>query len=871
MVRRIPIRAKVAGALAVPLIALTVATGIGVSTNARHADEVSRQAELAKASIGHAGLVGTLQDERNLAVVNLLVAPDWPDLDLPDVASTRALTDEATVELRDSLAGHSDSLRDDYRSSMETLSGLEAVREQVDSGIGSPGLANRELAHEVFASYTTMVATLFASHDRFALAVDDSELRQGDHLVHYASHAVDETAQLVELLLYVGLGPGGVDEPQEAAELAELRRDVESRHSAIEVNGAGPYEEPVDTLLSDPGLTALAELTNDAIAEGGLVDPVAVLLAAPLGRDGAYIAFQDDVVELLDDRAETLGDRADARRRLYVGGAVALLAAALLVAWWVSRSITRPMRELSVKAREVATHGLPVAVQSILEAPAGEDLEIPESDPIVVRASDEVADVASAFNDVQSAALGLAVEQAALRRNIAESYVNLGRRNQNLLSRLVDALGELGRDETDPARVAQMRKLDHLATRIRRNAESLLVLSGAEEAGRSQAPVPLDEVVRCALGEIENHERVLVRSLDPVHVHGRAAADLAHLLAELIENGLRHSPPRELVEVSGQKGGLARGYRITIIDHGLGMTPDDLERANQRLAGAESFAVTPAKYLGHYVTAVLAARHDIEVSLQGSVVIGIAAEVDLPAAILADVGTAGAVAGAPNHVVGAGAQGSRTTASASASGLGASGPADHVGPSPADVREAVERLRTLGRPAAPPPALTVPSALAATPVPTGFDDDRTRPGWARPVPALSPGESAGGAGPGDAPPTADRHAGNGAEPSSSEEAAPGASDRPDGLPERTASGLVRRVRGAHVPRGVAAAHAARPATDTVPAVGNDAPTASDGPSSVPVDGSGIQTFLTNLVGGVQRSLDEQDSEVGADDEVRDAH
>src|SRR5690606_37125681 len=121
-------------------------------------------------------------------------------------------------------------------------------------------------------------------------------------------------------------------------------RDIESRHSAIEVNGTGPYEEPVDALLADPGITSLGELTNEAIAEGGLVDPVAVLLAAPLGRDGSYVAFQDDVVELLDDRAATLRDRADSRRRLYAGGAVVLLAAALLIAWWISRSITRPMR-----------------------------------------------------------------------------------------------------------------------------------------------------------------------------------------------------------------------------------------------------------------------------------------------------------------------------------------------------------------------------------------------------------------------------------------------------------------------------------------------------------------------------------------------
>jgi HAMP domain-containing protein len=851
VVRRIPIRAKVAGALAVPLLALTVAAGVGVTTNTSYAREVSRQAELAMASIGHAGVVGSLQDERNLAVVNLLLEPGWADGEVPDPAATRERTDDASVDLGASLAGHSDDLRDDYRASMETLSGLQAVREQVDAGMVAPGLANLELAHQVFGSYTTMVESLFASHDRFALAVDDSGLRQGDHLVHYASHAVDETARLVELLLYIGSGPGGIDEPREAAELAELRRDIESRHSSIEVNGTGPYAEPVDTLLADPAVTALHDLTNRAISEGGPVDPLAVLNAAPLDINSSYVAFQDEVVELLDARAATLRDQADTRRRLYAGGALALLAAALVIAWWISRTITRPMRELSVKAREIATHRLPVAVQGILEAPPGEDLVIPESDPIVVRARDEVADVASAFNDVQSAALGLAVEQAALRRNVAESYVNLGRRNQNLLSRLVSAVGELEADETDPSRLTQIRKLDHLATRIRRNAESLLVLSHAGNASGDQGPVTLDDVVRAALGEIENHERVMVRSLDPILVHGRASADLAHLLAELIENGLRHSPPRELVEVNGQKGGLARGYRLTIIDHGLGMTPDDIERANQRLAGAESFAVTPAKYLGHYVTAVLAARHDIEVSLQGSVVVGIAARVDIPEALLTEVGTAGvraaARAGVPSIGAGAGLPARPSTA---APGVGAPGETDYLGPSAADVREAVERLRTLGRPAAPSTAPAGRATLAPAPVPGPIDEGGRLPGWARPIPALPAGSQNTGNGEGE---------GN------------SAGDRPDGLPERTASGLVRRVRGAHVPRGVAAAQASDPPAGTTPAGEHGAPEAPDGPSSVPVDGSGIQTFLTSLADGVQRSLDGQGSEVDAEDEVRDAH
>ncbi len=492
---------------------------------------------------------------------------------------------------------------------------------------------------------------------------------------------------------------------------------------------------------------------------------------------------------MLDAQADSLRAQADARRRLYLGSALAVVAAALLIAWRVSRSITRPLRDLSVDARAMATYRLPVAVQDILDAPPGEDLVVPEADPIVVRARDEVAEVARAFNEVQESALGLAVEQAALRRNVAESYVNLGRRNQNLLSRLLSAVGELERGETDTDRLSQLYRLDHLATRIRRNADSLLVLSQAEAPTTWQPPVALADVVRAALGEIENFDRVLVRTLDPAMVLGGASGDLAHLLAELIENGLRHSPPRELVEVSGRA--TPEGYSITVVDHGLGMTTDDIERANQRLAGAESFTVTPAKYLGHYVTAVLAARHGISVRLQGSVVVGVAALVDLPRALITQAADA---------------------AAAPMAALAAVDTDPGETPTPEEVRSAMAALRSGGAMA----SHAVPSPAAAVTV-------RSLP--ARPS---TVGASAR---------------------VSAEVVAVGGAAPTVGL-GRTASGLVRRVRGAHVPVGVAAARVGVPD-------GPAAPAPPDEPSSAPVDGAEIQRFLTSLVGGVQRSLEEQ--------------
>jgi signal transduction histidine kinase len=826
VVRRIPIRAKVAGALAVPLVGLAAAAGAGVSSNTSQAENVTSQAELATASIGHAGLIGILQNEHNLALVEMLDLADAIELEVTDQDVARQETDAANGALRRGVAGQTDALRDDYGTALLVLEDLPAVRAEVDAALRRPGPLNRDEAHEVFERYTDMVSAFFASHDRFTLVVDDPELRQGDDLLHFSSHATDATAQLVEQVLYTSSGFNGIDQPVEAAAIARLQRDVGAHLNSVRVKGTGDYFTAADELLSNPRVAELPVFIDDAIRNGGKVDPVELLATTPLGPAGGHPEFGAEVAERLDARADALHDAAEARRRLYLGGAFALVGLALLIAWWVSRSITGPLRDLSIKARQIATYRLPAAVEDILIAPSGEDLVVPETEPIVVASRDEVADVAGAFNDVQHAAIGLAVEQAALRRNVAESYVNLGRRNQNLLGRLIDGLGALERCETDPQRLDQIRKLDHLATRIRRNADSLLVLSHPRSTPGTHAPVEIADVVRAALGEIENYERVLVRSLDPAMVLGGASADIAHLLAELIENGLRHSPPRELVEVSGR--GTSAGYALSVVDHGLGMSPEDIERANQRLAGKESFTVTPAKYLGHYVAAVLAARHGIKVQLQGSVVVGIAALVTLPGPLLAD----GSRSLSPRAAPAAAAPPPRTPL----------GPAlqaapldmaddDEAGgtPSAEDVREAVALLRSGRAPTRP----TQP-VIAARSTERPASGLAGRNGMTR-SPLVIPDPAANGD-------------------------ANGGGSRP--VPERTASGLVRRVRGAHVPTGAAVA---QPPTARARVLGESA----GAPSTTSVDGPEFHRFLTSLVGGVQRSLDGQGAADGDAQDTRD--
>jgi signal transduction histidine kinase len=248
---------------------------------------------------------------------------------------------------------------------------------------------------------------------------------------------------------------------------------------------------------------------------------------------------------------------------------------------------------------------------------------------------DEFADVVDALNTVQETALDLAVEQAMLRRNVADSFVNLGRRNQNLIVRQLDFITQLEQGETDPQALSDLFRLDHLATRMRRNAESLLVLAGIEPPRQWAAPVPLVDVVRAAVGEVEDYQRVSLGETEPATVRGSAASDLAHLLAELIENALVFSPTDRPVVIRGRHRHDG-GYSLAVIDAGVGMDAEALDAANRRLVGMERFTTAPSRYLGHYVAGNLAARHGIHVHLTpGPAGIGITAAIELPPEMVA--------------------------------------------------------------------------------------------------------------------------------------------------------------------------------------------------------------------------------------------
>ena len=316
-------------------------------------------------------------------------------------------------------------------------------------------------------------------------------------------------------------------------------------------------------------------------------------------------------------------------------GLLALSAAAFAIASAVvlSRAITRPLRRLAIAAHEVADEQLPSLVEALRNPSEDGSVAMPHMTPVERTSKDEVGDLAEAFASIQETAVSVAVEQSnLLRKGIGELFVNLARRNQSLLDRQIGFLDQLEAAETDPDALENLFKLDHLATRMRRNAESLLVLAGIEAPRRWGKPVALGDVVRAAVGEVEDYSRVHVAALDDVYVLGNAAADVAHLLSELLDNATQFSAPGTRVEVIGRrKGG---GYLLSVSDLGIGMTPPQLAESNELLAHPPVTGLTLSRSLGFIVVGRLAKRYGITVELTSAAVGGLTALVDLPPSLL---------------------------------------------------------------------------------------------------------------------------------------------------------------------------------------------------------------------------------------------
>ncbi|MET7641249.1 nitrate- and nitrite sensing domain-containing protein [Streptomyces sp. NPDC005438] len=345
-----------------------------------------------------------------------------------------------------------------------------------------------------------------------------------------------------------------------------------------------------------------------------------------------------DLEEMTHQAYDRFRERAEPEGRnvfLIAGGATVLGFLAVLLSVIISlrigRSLVRDLNTLRKEANESAGVRLPSVMRRL---GAGEEVDVETEAPRLDYGPDEMGQVGQALNTLQRAAVEAAVKQAEMRRGVSEVFVNLARRSQVLLHRQLTLLDTMERRTENPDELADLFALDHLTTRMRRHAEGLVILSGAAPSRQWRKPVQLMDVVRAAVSEVEDYERIEVRRLPRLAVDGPAVGDLTHLIAELLENATVFSPPHTAVQVLGER--VANGYLLEIHDRGLGMPPEMLLDANLRLAETSEFELSDTDRLGLFVVSRLANRQGVRVSLQPSPYGGTTAVVLIPGTLLTE-------------------------------------------------------------------------------------------------------------------------------------------------------------------------------------------------------------------------------------------
>lgn len=323
------------------------------------------------------------------------------------------------------------------------------------------------------------------------------------------------------------------------------------------------------------------------------------------------------------------------RLLLAAGLGLVTVIASIIVSITTARRMLRQLELLRDAARQLADERLPNVVARLSR---GEPVDVATEAPPLEFGNDEIGQVGRAFNAVQETAVLAAVEQADLRRSVRDVFLSIARRSQSLVHRQLTLLDGMERSEGDAVKLDGLFRVDHLATRMRRNAENLIVLAGSSPGRVWRRTVPMVDIVRGAIAEVEDYARVTVYPIGQVELAGRAVSDVTHLLAELVENALSFSPPHTEVHIKGQLVGA--GYVLEVEDRGLGIGEDELAELNHRIASHPDFNLSSATRLGLFVVSRLAERHGIKVQLKESAYGGTTAVVLIPQGMLGE-GTGG--------------------------------------------------------------------------------------------------------------------------------------------------------------------------------------------------------------------------------------
>ncbi|HYJ68601.1 MAG TPA: ATP-binding protein [Nocardioidaceae bacterium] len=350
-----------------------------------------------------------------------------------------------------------------------------------------------------------------------------------------------------------------------------------------------------------------------------------------LGFAEAYTGYDKLITSLLDGIDQELDASAsDARTRAFVYGAITLAAliAAILLALVVSRLLLDPIRKVREGALAKANEQLPDAVAKIRSGSDPGPIK-----PLDVTGDVEIGQVAVAVDDLHRQAVVLASREADLRSQVGNMFVSLSRRHNALINQQLDLIESLEKDEEDSRRLESLFRLDHLAARMRRTSESLLVLADAPPTRvESTDELTVSSALEAASAAVQDYKRVRVGSADSSRINDAAAADVVHILTELVDNALSYSPPDARVSLDSITTN--DSVAVEIADNGLGIPSESLLELNKILHSGGEITSDTARRMGLFVVSRLAKRHGISVSLLGNLHGGITARVILPSAVL---------------------------------------------------------------------------------------------------------------------------------------------------------------------------------------------------------------------------------------------
>jgi signal transduction histidine kinase len=631
------VRARLISLILIPTAAAVLLGAVQMFASTGAAADYARTNQLAVLSDEVGELTHQLARER--AQTSWYVARGRPQSGLETVQEQIGKTDAAAKTVRAGATALASEVTGRANEELEVvltrLGELADLRSQALKGALLPG-PSVEL-------YTTIISDLLSVHDELSKGTDDDQLFRQTQLLDALARA-KESVSRQQALLTIVLQAGRFEQEQFRAFLGELSREQNERKAFSDEATADErrfFDEHVNAQSTEHMLflreLVLIRATNGLPLRG---------LDLSRGEDAqdwfAASGVMVDAMRTVERRQSTgiveLSARlsADESQRAYLiaGSVLGLLIAVLLVTTGVARSMVRPLRRLRGEALEIAGRRLPEFVQRLREArDGGISVEVP---PIGIFSKDEVGEVARAFDEVHREAVRLAGDEARLRSNVNAMFVNLSRRSQTLVERQLTLIERLERGERDDTRLGDLFKLDHLATRMRRNSENLLVLAGQEAARKWSEPVELMDVVRAALGEVESYDRVSTQVQSETAIAGQAVSDVVHLLAELIENAVSFSANDTKVIIGSSRidnGGLM----VSVTDQGIAMSQEELAQANQRLASPPVVDVSVSRRMGLFVVGRLALRHQIRVQLRRQDVGGLSAMVLIPESLLSEV------------------------------------------------------------------------------------------------------------------------------------------------------------------------------------------------------------------------------------------